>query len=85
MQSTCKGETCATSFPNPNSLGASWNMTNVRVMGGYIGREARALWLAGATETRAWSGRALIGLDCWSPNININRDPRWGRNQEVPG
>jgi hypothetical protein len=22
--------------------------------------------------------------DCWSPNININRDPRWGRNQEVP-
>eukprot|EP01045_Picozoa_sp_COSAG04_P041714 COSAG04_NODE_12819_length_633_cov_1.073034_2_plen_152_part_01 len=40
MHSTCKGETCATSFPNPNSLGASWNMTNVRVMGGYIGREA---------------------------------------------
>lgn len=25
-----------------------------------------------------------LGLDCWSPNININRDPRWGRNQEVP-
>jgi beta-D-xylosidase 4 len=25
-----------------------------------------------------------IGLDCWSPNINIARDPRWGRNQEVP-
>ena len=23
-------------------------------------------------------------LNCWSPVININRDPRWGRNQEVP-
>jgi hypothetical protein len=71
-QSTCKGDICPTSFPNPNSLGASWNMTNTAVMGGYIGRETRALWLAGATETSAWSGRALIGLDCWSPNINVS-------------
>ena len=38
-------------------------MTNVKVMGGYIGREARALWLAGATETSSWSGRALIAVD----------------------
>jgi hypothetical protein len=44
-------------------------MSNAKVMGGYIGRETRALWLAGATETSAWSGRALIGLDCWSPNM----------------
>ena len=29
----------------------------------------------------SWSGRPHAGLDCWSPNININRDPRWGRNQ----
>jgi beta-glucosidase-like glycosyl hydrolase len=27
---------------------------------------------------------AHIGLNCWSPNININRDPRFGRNEEVP-
>lgn len=78
-------DVCATSFPNPNALGAAFNMTNVLVMGQYIGRETRALRLAGATESSTWSGRALIGLDCWSPNININRDPRWGRNQEVPG
>jgi hypothetical protein len=76
VQSTCKGDVCATSFPNPNSLGASWNMSNVRLMGAYIGSEARALWLQGVTETSAWSGRALVGLDCWSPNINVNRDPR---------
>lgn len=26
-----------------------------------------------------------LGLDCWSPNINLVRDPRWGRNMETPG
>lgn len=31
-----------------------------------------------------WAKYPHVGLDCWSPNININRDPRWGRNQEVP-
>ena len=84
VQSTCIGDVCPTSFPNPNALGASWNMSNVHEMGRVIGMEARALWLAGAREPSSWSGMAHIGLDCWSPNININRDPRWGRNQEVP-
>lgn len=83
VQSTCVNGTCPTSFPCPVSFGASWNRTLTREMGRVIGTEARALWLAGAREASTWSGRALIGLDCWSPNININRDPRWGRNQEV--
>ena len=26
----------------------------------------------------------IIGLDTWTPNINLNRDPRWGRDWEVP-
>jgi beta-glucosidase-like glycosyl hydrolase len=55
-----------------------------REIGSIIGVELRSLWLQGATEANAWSGRPHAGLDCWSPNININRDPRWGRNQEVP-
>ena len=89
VQSTCgfntKGDpACPTSFPNPNALGATWNSTLWREIGAIIGIEARALWLQGATEASSWSGRPHIGLDCWSPNININRDPRWGRNQEVP-
>lgn len=45
-------------------------------MGAIIGRELRALWLVGATEASSWSGKPHAGLDCWSPNININRDPR---------
>ena len=30
-------------------------------------------------------GLPHLGLDCWSPNINIVRDPRWGRNLETAG
>jgi beta-glucosidase-like glycosyl hydrolase len=88
VQTNClqnsKGETmCPTSFPNPNALGASFNASMWRTMGSIIGVELRALWLAGATEASTWSGKPHAGLDCWSPNVNINRDPRWGRNQEV--
>ena len=74
---------CPTSFPNPNALGASFNRTMFREIGRIIGVELRSLWLQGATEASTWSGRPHAGLDCWAPNININRDPRWGRNQEV--
>eukprot|EP01012_Entosiphon_sulcatum_P000917 TRINITY_DN1015_c0_g1_i1.p1 TRINITY_DN1015_c0_g1~~TRINITY_DN1015_c0_g1_i1.p1 ORF type:complete len:776 (-),score=129.23 TRINITY_DN1015_c0_g1_i1:44-2350(-) len=84
VQSTCIGDRCPTSFPNPIGFGAMFNNSLVYQMGAIIGWEARALWLAGATEPSKWSGQAHIGLDCWSPNININRDPRWGRNMEVP-
>jgi len=75
---------CPTSFPNPVNFGATWNDSHSFVMGQVIADELRALWLAGATEYSSWSGRPHAGLDCWSPNINIARDPRWGRNQEVP-
>ena len=50
-------------------------------MGYVIGRELRALRFLGAGENRE-NKLPHIGLDCWSPNINLNRDPRWGRNQE---
>ncbi|CAN4122251.1 unnamed protein product [Withania somnifera] len=40
-----------------------------------IGREARAVYNAGQ----------LKGMTLWAPNINIFRDPRWGRGQETPG
>eukprot|EP00316_Scyphosphaera_apsteinii_P008097 CAMPEP_0119344274 /NCGR_PEP_ID=MMETSP1333-20130426/106888_1 /TAXON_ID=418940 /ORGANISM="Scyphosphaera apsteinii, Strain RCC1455" /LENGTH=841 /DNA_ID=CAMNT_0007356709 /DNA_START=446 /DNA_END=2971 /DNA_ORIENTATION=+ len=75
---------CPTSFPNPNALGAGFNSSMWHEMGRIIGWELRSLWLHGATEAGTWSGRPHAGLDCWSPNINIARDPRWGRNQEVP-
>jgi len=64
---------CPTSFPNPVNFGMTWNRSLFYDLGAVIGVEARALWLAGAVEN---SHGPHIGLDAWSPNININRDPR---------
>ena len=69
-----------TSFMNPVNFGNSWNKSQARMLGQTIGIEARALWLAGAVEQ---SPRNHIGLDHWSPNLNLERDPRWGRACEV--
>jgi beta-glucosidase-like glycosyl hydrolase len=50
-------------------------MSLVKDMGNVIGRELRAYYNA----------KVHNSLDTWSPTININRDPRWGRNVESPG
>ncbi|POM66952.1 Family 3 Glycoside hydrolase [Phytophthora palmivora] len=63
-------------------MGAIFDPDAVREMAQVIGWELRGLWLEGATEN--YKGGPHLGLDCWSPNININRDPRWGRNVETP-
>lgn len=36
-------------------------------------------------EARAMYNGGVAGLTYWSPNVNIFRDPRWGRGQETPG
>jgi beta-D-xylosidase 4 len=74
---------CPTSWPNPNALGATFNKTVWRSMGSAMGLELRSLWLQGVGENHD-SNLPHIGLDCWSPNINLVRDPRWGRNLETP-
>ncbi|AQK46517.1 Beta-D-xylosidase 4 [Zea mays] len=64
----------ATSFPQPILTAASFNATLFRAIGEVVSNEARAMHNVG-----------LAGLTFWSPNINIFRDPRWGRGQETPG
>ncbi|KAJ1434953.1 Immunoglobulin-like fold [Sesbania bispinosa] len=64
----------ATSFPMPILTAASFNTTLFEVIGSVVSTEARAMYNVG-----------LAGLTYWSPNINIFRDPRWGRGQETPG
>ena len=84
VESRCSPDgRCPTSYPNPNSLGATFNVSVWRGMASVIGLELRALWLQGVGENHA-SNLPHLGLDCWSPNINIVRDPRWGRNLETP-
>eukprot|EP01018_Ginkgo_biloba_P015514 Gb_39728 [translate_table: standard] len=38
-----------------------------------------------STEARAMHNAGMAGLTYWSPNVNVFRDPRWGRGQETPG
>ncbi|GLU03345.1 hypothetical protein SLE2022_205480 [Rubroshorea leprosula] len=64
----------ATSFPAVILSAASFNMTLWLKMGQVVSTEARAMFNAG-----------LAGLTYWSPNVNVFRDPRWGRGQETPG
>ncbi|XP_022761295.1 beta-xylosidase/alpha-L-arabinofuranosidase 1-like [Durio zibethinus] len=64
----------ATSFPNVILTAASFNQTLWKILGKVVSTEARAMYNL---------GRA--GLTFWSPNINIVRDPRWGRVLETPG
>uniref|UniRef100_A0A453HDR6 Fibronectin type III-like domain-containing protein n=2 Tax=Aegilops tauschii subsp. strangulata TaxID=200361 RepID=A0A453HDR6_AEGTS len=65
----------ATSFPQVSLTAAAFDDDLWFRIGQAIGREARALYNLGQAE----------GLTMWSPNVNIYRDPRWGRGQETPG
>ena len=64
----------ATSFPAVILSAASFNKTLWYKMGQTVSTEARAMYNVG-----------LSGLTYWSPNVNVFRDPRWGRGQETPG
>ncbi|KAF5743981.1 Glycosyl hydrolase family protein [Tripterygium wilfordii] len=64
----------ATSFPAVILSAASFNATLWFKMGQVVSDEARAMYNVG-----------LAGLTYWSPNVNVFRDPRWGRGQETPG
>ncbi|KAK4406947.1 putative beta-D-xylosidase 2 [Sesamum angolense] len=64
----------ATSFPQVITTAASFNASLWEEIGKVVSDEARAMYNGG-----------MGGLTYWSPNVNIFRDPRWGRGQETPG
>lgn len=72
----------STVFPHAIGLAASWNTDLLTQVGAVIADEARAKHHQATRE-----GRVEIygGLTFWTPNINIVRDPRWGRAQETFG
>jgi beta-glucosidase len=72
----------ATVFPEPIGLAATFDAPLVHDMAVAIGTEARAKH---NPAVRAGRRDLMEGLDFWSPNINIFRDPRWGRGQETYG
>eukprot|EP01084_Bolivina_argentea_P041258 76128_1 len=64
----------ATMFPMPIATASSFNTELFYNIGKTISTEARAMFNNGQA-----------GLTFWAPNMNIYRDPRWGRGQETPG
>ena len=80
MFSNCtEGGRCSTSFPSHPSWAATFDRGLVRSMAAVVGRETRA-----GFNQRDWidNGGHGAGLECWGPVLNMNRDPRWGRNGE---
>ena len=72
-----------TNFPEPIGLAASFDAGLVHRVAADVSLENRGLHTLARRTGRM--GRIGTGLDTWSPNINIFRDPRWGRGQETYG
>jgi beta-glucosidase len=72
----------ATVFPQAIGMAATWDPAMLHTMGNVISTEARAKYNQAQRED---NHRIFFGLTFWSPNINIFRDPRWGRGQETYG
>lgn len=72
----------ATSFPQSIGLGATFDTELLGKIGETVATEGRAKY----NEISAMGDRDIYkGLTFWSPNVNVFRDPRWGRGQETYG
>jgi len=72
-----------TEFPEPVGLAATFDPAAIHQMAEVISTEGRIKNAQAVREKR--ENMFFQGLDFWSPNINIFRDPRWGRGQETYG
>ncbi|MBV8630030.1 MAG: glycoside hydrolase family 3 C-terminal domain-containing protein [Silvibacterium sp.] len=72
----------ATNFPQVIGMSATWDTKLVHQMAETISTEARAKYNQTMRDNQH---EQFFGLTFWAPNINIFRDPRWGRGQETYG
>jgi beta-glucosidase len=72
----------ATNFPQVIGMAATWDTALVHHEAEVISTEARAKY---NEAIRQGQHEQFFGLTFWAPNINIFRDPRWGRGQETYG
>ena len=72
----------ATVFPQAIGLAATWDKELIGRVADTISTETRAKY---SEAQRQGNHSIFYGLTLWSPNINIVRDPRWGRGQETYG
>lgn len=72
-----------TVFPQAIGMAATFDTLSLHKMADYSALEGRAIYNKAVAEGKA--GQRYVGLTYWTPNINIFRDPRWGRGQETYG
>lgn len=71
---------CPTNFPAASAMASALNDTLYLKVGSAVGVEGRSI-----SNLRKHDSSIGDGLTYWAPNANMERDPRWGRNQEAPG
>ena len=72
-----------TSYPQAIGMAATWDSNSLYRMADYSALEGRAIQNKAIELGR--TRERYLGLTYWTPNINIFRDPRWGRGQETYG
>src|SRR4030095_12095630 len=72
-----------TSYPQASVMAATWDSASLYRMADYSALEGRAIYNKAIESGR--TRERYLGLKYWTPNINIFRDPRWGRGQETYG
>jgi beta-glucosidase len=72
-----------TSYPQAIGMAATWDTLSLHMMAHYSALEGRAVHNKATALDR--NNERYLGLTYWTPNINIFRDPRWGRGQETYG
>lgn len=72
-----------TVYPQAIAMAATFDTSSLYTMADYSATEGRAIF--NPANNLGQAGRRYQGLTYWTPNINIFRDPRWGRGQETYG
>ncbi|MBD0297483.1 MAG: glycoside hydrolase family 3 C-terminal domain-containing protein, partial [Flavisolibacter sp.] len=72
-----------TVYPQAIAMAATFDTSSLKLMAEYSATEGRAIYNKAMQQNK--NGQRYVGLTYWTPNINIFRDPRWGRGQETYG
>ncbi len=72
-----------TVYPQAIAMAATFDTNSLKLMAHYSALEGRAIYSRAIADGK--QGQRYVGLTYWTPNINIFRDPRWGRGQETYG
>lgn len=83
LHGVARSKDTVTVFPQAIGMAATFSKEALKRMGEICAIEARAIYNQALKENK--HGERYKGLTFWTPNINIFRDPRWGRGQETYG